>query len=218
MQKAAIILSGCGVFDGAEINESVLTLLALERKEVQYQCFAPDIEQHHVVNHLTGEEMPESRNVLVESARITRGEVKPLEQLDAEQFDFLLIPGGFGVAKNLCDFAVRGADCEVNAQVLGKCRDFAQAGKAAGYMCIAPALLAQVYGKGVKGTIGHDKDTAEGLTQMGVEHIECDVENIVVDEVNKVVTTPAYMLAERIIEAATGIDKLVDKVVDLARG
>ena len=113
-KKIAVILSGCGVYDGAEVHESVITLLRLDQRGAQVQCFAPDIPQLHVVNHLTGEEMPESRNVLVESARIARGEVKDIKQANAEEFDALIVPGGFGAAKNLSAFDVKGAECSVN--------------------------------------------------------------------------------------------------------
>ena len=117
-KKIAIILSGCGVYDGAEIHETVLTLLRLSQQGAQVQCFAPDKPQMHVINHLTGEEMPEQRNVLVESGRITRGQSRDVRELKAADFDALIMPGGFGVAKNLSDFAVKGADCTVDADVL----------------------------------------------------------------------------------------------------
>lgn len=216
MKKVAIILSGCGVFDGAEIHESVLTLLAVETLGHSYQCFAPNMDQHHVVNHISGEEMPETRNVMVEAARIARGEIKPLSEFSIEDFDALLLPGGFGAAKNLCNFALFGAASELNQEVLSVCKAFADAKKPAGYICIAPAMMPKVYGNDVKVTIGNDADTAAALTQMGAEHVECAVDDIVVDEANKVVSTPAYMLANSLVEANAGISKLVAKVIALA--
>ncbi|WP_088329273.1 isoprenoid biosynthesis glyoxalase ElbB [Lacimicrobium sp. SS2-24] len=217
MKNVAIILSGCGVFDGAEIYESVLTLLALHRRGVNYQCFAPDIPQHHVINHLTGEEMKgEQRNVLIEAARIARGEIKSLETLNADNFDALILPGGFGAAKNLSDFAVNGAQCQLEPQVESVCKAFAAKRKPAGYLCIAPAMLARIYGRGVELTIGKDKDTAAAIEAMGAVHRACDVSDIVVDAKNKVVSTPAYMLAQNIGEAESGINKLVDSVLDMA--
>ena len=117
-KKIAVILSGCGVYDGAEIHESVITLLRLDQRGAQVECFAPDVAQLHVINHLTGEEMPESRNVLVESARIARGTVKDIGQANAADFDALIVPGGFGAAKNLSDFAIKGAECTVQPDVL----------------------------------------------------------------------------------------------------
>jgi len=216
MKKVAIILSGCGVFDGSEIHEAVLTLLAVEANGAEYQCFAPDIPQLHVINHRTGEEMDESRNVLVESARIARGDVKNVAELTADDFDALLIPGGFGAAKNLSSFAVKGVECEVQADVLAACRSFAAAAKPVGYICIAPAMIPLVYGANAVGTIGSDPQTAAAFTQMGGEHQTCSVEQIAVDETNKLVSTPAYMLAGSISEAASGINKLVAKVLEMA--
>lgn len=215
MKKVAVILSGCGVFDGAEINEAVLTLLHITKAGANYQCFAPNIQQMHTLNHLTGEEMATPRNVLEESARIARGEVKALEELDVEDYDALILPGGFGAAKNLSDFAVKGAEASVQSQVLSACQAFAQAGKAAGYMCIAPAMMPAVYGKGVKVTIGNDADTASAISALGGEHVECAVDEIVVDDERKVVSTPAYMLATNLVEAEAGISKLVAKVLAL---
>ncbi|WP_343576395.1 MULTISPECIES: isoprenoid biosynthesis glyoxalase ElbB [Pseudomonas] len=215
-KKVAVILSGCGVYDGAEIHESVITLLRLSQRGAKVQCFAPNIAQHHVLNHLTGEEMAESRNVLVESARIARGEVKDVREAKVEDFDALLIPGGFGAAKNLSDFAFKGDQCEVQPDVLALAKAFAAAKKPVGLICIAPAMAARIYGAGVECTIGNDEGTAQALTKMGAKHVECTVEDIVEDKAHKLVTTPAYMLAQSIAEAASGINKAVDRVLELA--
>ena len=215
MTKIAVILSGCGVYDGAEIHESVLTLLAIEKAGAKYRCFAPNIEQHHVVNHLTGEVSDESRNVLVEAARIARGDIEDLSELYVDEFDALIVPGGFGAAKNLSDFAINGTECQVNESVLKATTAFAQAKKPAGYMCIAPAMLPLIYGKGVIGTIGTDSGVAEQVSTIGMAHENCGVDAIVVDEERQLVSTPAYMLATNLVEAASGIDKLVTKVVEL---
>lgn len=216
MKKVAVILSGCGVFDGAEIHESVLTLLALAKSGAQVKCFAPDIPQLHVVNHLSGEVVEsETRNVLVESARIARGEIKSLAELDTSEFDAVVLPGGFGAAKNLCDFALKGADSKLHPLVLEKCQGFAKSGKPAGYACIAPAMMAEVYGQGVNLTIGNDQDTAAALSHMGANHIDCPVNDVVIDEQNKVVSTPAYMLAQSIIEAEQSINKMVEAVLKM---
>jgi len=214
-KKIAVILSGCGVYDGAEIHESVITLLRLDQRGAQVQCFAPDIAQLHVIDHLTGEEMPESRNVLVESARIARGEVKDIREANADEFDALIVPGGFGAAKNLSNFAVEGAGCSVNPQVLELAEAFAEAGKPVGLICISPALAAKIYGPGVTCTIGNDTDTAAALDKMGATHQECSVEDIVEDTARKLVSTPAYMLGKSISEVASGINKLVDRVLEL---
>ena len=214
-KRVAVILSGCGVYDGAEIQESVITLLRLDQRGAQVQCFAPNIAQLHVLNHLTGEEMPESRNVLVESARIARGDVKDIREADVEDFDALIVPGGFGVAKNLSNFAIEGAGCTVQPQVLALAEAFAEAGKPVGLICISPALAAKIYGPGVACTIGNDADTAAAMNKMGATHQDCAVSDIVEDKARKLVTTPAYMLAQSISEAASGINKLVDRVLEL---
>lgn len=214
-KKVAVILSGSGVYDGAEIHESVITLLRLDQRGAQVQCFAPNIAQLHVINHLTGEEMPESRNVLVESARIARGNIKDIREADVDDFDALIVPGGFGAAKNLSNFAVEGAGCTVQAEVLALAEAFAEAGKPVGLMCISPALAAKIYGPGVTCTIGNDADTATAMNKMGATHEDCAVSEIIEDKARKLVTTPAYMLAQNISEAASGINKLVDRVLEL---
>ncbi|MFJ3378497.1 isoprenoid biosynthesis glyoxalase ElbB [Pseudomonas sp. NPDC086112] len=214
-KKIAVILSGCGVYDGAEIHESVITLLRLDQRGAQVQCFAPNIAQLHVINHLTGEEMPEARNVLVESARIARGNIKDIREASVEDFDALIVPGGFGSAKNLSTFAVEGAGCSVQPDVLALTEAFAEAGKPVGLICISPALAAKIYGPGVTCTIGNDADTAAAMNKMGATHAECAVTDIVEDKARKLVSTPAYMLAQSISEAASGINKLVDRVLEL---
>ena len=214
-KKVAVILSGCGVCDGAEIHESVITLLRLDQRGAQVQCFAPNIAQMHVINHLTGEEMPETRNVLVESARIARGNVKNVAEADVNDFDALIVPGGFGAAKNLSSFAVDGPGCSVHPDVLALAEAFAEAGKPVGLICIAPALAAKIYGPGVVCTIGNDAGTSAAVVKMGGTHEECDVHDIVEDTQRKLVSTPAYMLAQSISEAAGGIYKLVDRVLEL---
>jgi enhancing lycopene biosynthesis protein 2 len=214
MKKVAVVLSGCGVYDGSEIHEAVLTLLALDRRDISYQCFAPDISQLHVVNHLTGQVAAgETRNVLIESARIARGEVRDLAQANAADFDALLVPGGFGAAKNLCDFAVSGSALQVQPDFLRFAQALHQANKPIGLICIAPTMAAKIFGAGVECTIGSDAETAAAITTMGGKHIACPVEKAVIDKRNKLVTTPAYMLAQRIGEAAKGIDECVEAVL-----
>ena len=216
MKRVAVLLSGSGVFDGAEVNEAVLTLLHISKQGASYQCFAPDTPQAQVINHLNGEESNDQRNVLEEAARIARGEVKPLNELDVAEFDALILPGGFGVAKNFCDFAVKGAEMMINEQVEQVGKAFKDAKKPAGYMCIAPVLLPYIYGEGVRVTIGNDADVAAAIGKMGGEHVDCGVRDIVVDEAHRLVTTPAYMLAENLPDAEAGISKLVEKVLYMA--
>lgn len=215
MKKIGVVLSGCGVYDGSEIHEAVITLLALARNGAQAVCFAPDKPQADVINHVTGEPTGETRNVLVEAARIARGKITPLEQARAEELDALVVPGGFGAAKNLCDFATRGSECSVDPALLALARAMHDAGKPLGFICIAPAMLPKIIAAPLRLTIGTDIDTAEVIEEMGGEHVPCPVEDIVVDEDNKIVTTPAYMLAQTIAEAAAGIDKLVARVLVL---
>ncbi len=214
-KNIAVILSGCGVFDGSEIFETVLSLLAIEEVGASYQAFAPDINQHHVINHLTGDEMQESRNVLVEASRIVRGNVKALTELSVDEFDALVVPGGFGAAKNLSSFAFDGEKMQVQADFLKAAKSFHQAQKPIGLMCIAPAMAVAICGEGVELTIGEDQETAEALESMGAKHINCDVNEAYIDEDNLLVTTPAYMLATSVSEAAPGIDLLVKSVIEL---
>lgn len=216
MKKIGVVLSGCGVYDGAEIHEAVITLLAIARSGAQAVCFAPDKTQTDVINHLSGEAMAESRNVLIEAARITRGEIQPLAKAQAAELDALIVPGGFGAAKNLSNFAAQGAECLVDQDLNTLARAMHEAGKPLGFMCIAPAMLPKIFSFPLRITIGTDIDTAEVLEAMGAEHVPCPVDDIVVDEENKIVTTPAYMLAQNIAEAATGIEKLVSRVLVLA--
>lgn len=217
MAHVAVVLSGCGVYDGAEINEAVLTLLCLEQAGATYQCFAPDVAQLHVINHLSGEVAEgETRNVLVEAARIARGNILPLTEASEADFDALLVPGGFGAAKTLCDFAVAGAGMQVLPQFLDLARGFHAAGKPVGLICIAPVMSAAITGEGSRCTIGNDADTAAAIAQLGGTHIECPVTEAHVDRERKLVTTPAYMLAGSVSEAYAGISECVKEVLALA--
>ncbi len=215
MKKIAVVLAGSGVFDGAEIHEATLTLLAIKRSGAEYHCFAPDINQAHVINHITGEEMPETRNVLIEAARIARGNIKALSEYDAADYDAIIFPGGFGAAKNLCTLAFDGADCSVNPDVEKAIRTTAVAEKPIGALCIAPALIARVLGD-VEVTIGDNAGTAESIETMGGTHILATHGEIVVDKKYKVVTTPCYMLDASIDQIATGAENAVKKVLELA--
>ena len=215
MKKIGVVLSGCGVYDGSEIHEAVLTLLALAQAGVETLCFAPDKPQSDVINHLNGDAVDQQRSVLQESARITRGVIKPLCEARAEELDALIVPGGFGAAKNLSTFASRGVDCTVDSDFAKLVTDCHAQGKPLGFMCIAPVMLPKILNVPLRITIGTDLDTADLLEDMGAEHVPCPVDDIVVDEEQKVVTTPAYMLATRIDEAAAGINKLVSRVLEL---
>lgn len=216
MQKKmiAVVLAGCGNRDGSEIHEATLTLLAIHRQGAEYQCFAPDIPQHHVLNHLTGKEMQETRNVLVESARIARGKIKDITQFKQSDFDALIFPGGMGAAKNLCTYAFDGPKCMVNDDVTRIIKAMHAAGKPIGALCIAPVILAKVL-KNVQLTIGQDQETAQDLTTMGARHTPTKHGEIVVDRTNKIVTTPCYMLQSRVDQIADGADNLVRVILEL---
>jgi enhancing lycopene biosynthesis protein 2 len=213
MKKFAVILSGCGVFDGAEIHEAVLTLLAIARQGASYEIFAPDKFQHHVINHLTGEEVAEKRNVLVESARIARGKIQPFSRFDAVAFDALVFPGGFGVAKNLCTFASDGADCTIDPEVEQAVRKMSEAGKPVGAMCISPVLLARLF-PGAVLTIGNDPGTAAAIEEMGSLHRPATHGEVVVDREKKLYTTPCYMLDATILDIMSGTDAIIREMLE----
>ncbi|MEZ4600630.1 MAG: isoprenoid biosynthesis glyoxalase ElbB [Syntrophotaleaceae bacterium] len=219
MLKIGVVLSGCGVYDGSEIHESVLVLLAIDRAGAEAVCMAPDQEQMHVVNHFSGQTMEgDVRNVLVESARIARGKILDVAKVTVEDIDALVFPGGYGAAKNLCDFAVQGPKCTVNPAVERLVRSMHLANKPIAGICIAPALLAKVLGTenpSPRLTIGSDGETSQALRDLGADHVDCSAENIVVDEKRKLVTTPAYMLADGIAEAAVGIEKAIRKMLEM---
>lgn len=213
MKKFAVVLSGCGVYDGAEIHEATLTLLAIMKQGATYEVFAPDIAQHHVINHITGEEMPEKRNVLIESARIARGQIKDLKEYDPNNFDALIFPGGFGSAKNLCDFAFEGINCKVNPDVEKAVLNTAGKKKPIGALCISPVIFAKIFGD-VEITIGQDKGTAEAVENMGATHTTTNHGEVIIDEKNNLFTTPCYMLDANILDIAKGASNIVKAMLE----
>lgn len=216
MKKVAVILSGCGVFDGSEIHEAVSTLLALDLAGVEYQCFAPNIPQTQVINHLTRQPKNESRNVLEEAARIARGKIRDMQEANANEFDAAIYPGGFGAASNLCNFVEKNADMEINSDVLAFAQAMKKLEKPQGFICIAPVMISKIYGPGIEHTIGYDDATKLAIEKMGGKHIGCGVTNAVVDHKYKVVSTPAYMLAQGIGEVFAGVRQLVKDVLEMA--
>jgi enhancing lycopene biosynthesis protein 2 len=212
MKKFAVVLSGCGVFDGAEIHEATLTLLAIEQHGAAYEIFAPDIDQHHVINHLTHKEMPEKRNVLVESARIARGNIKPLSHFRASDFDAIIFPGGFGAAKNLSTVAFDGPNARVNPGVESAVRAMHKAGKPIGALCISPAVIARILGP-VQVTIGNDPGTAGAIEKMGAVHIRAGHGEVVADKKNMIFTTPCYMLDATIVQIYEGARNVVKEMM-----
>jgi enhancing lycopene biosynthesis protein 2 len=215
--RFAVILAGCGNKDGAEIHESVLTLLSIDRAGHQYQCFAPDVLQGRVLNFLTNEEMPEKRNVLLESARIARSKIKPLSDFREGDFDILAMPGGNGVTYNLCTFAVDGDRMTVLPQVEMCVRAMHQAGKPIGALCISPVIIARVLKK-VTVTFGKDEKINAIFQKSGTKTVNTDARSIVTDQDNKIVTTPCYMLDARISEVSEGIEKLVQQLIKMVDG
>ncbi len=208
MKKIAVVLSGCGVYDGAEIHEATLTLLAINKQNAEYEIFAPDIQQHHVINHITGEEMNETRNVLIESARIARGNIKNLSEFDSKHFDAIIFPGGFGVAKNLCSFAFEGTDCVVNEEVENAIKEMFKLNKPIGGLCISPVLLAKVLGE-IDLTIGQDQGTADAIEKMEATHVKSSFGEVIIDKNNNIYTTPCYMLESTISQIADGINNII---------
>ena len=217
MPRVGVILSGCGVFDGSEIHEAVAVLHALDRHGADIVCLAPDVELDEI-DHLSQQPTGQKRSVLRESARIARGEITALAKVRGSEFDAIVLPGGFGAAKNLCDFASKGPQCTAEEQVSRVLTEAQKAGKPLGFACISPALAARVFGKdlGPNLTIGNDTGTADGLEAMGATHQDCDGEGIVVDNRHRIVSTPAYMYDQRITSVFTGIGKMVDKVMEMA--
>jgi enhancing lycopene biosynthesis protein 2 len=214
MKQVAVVLSGCGYLDGSEIQESVLTLLAVERHGGNYQCFAPQIQQSSVVDHLTNQAMPnETRQVLVEAARIARGDIRDIASANAEDFDAVIFPGGFGVATSISDFATEVENMQIHPAVTKFARNMYVANKQLGFICIAPSLIPKICGTGISCTIGNDKETAAKLEAMGASHVNCSVDDIVVDAKHKVYSTPAYMLGNSISQVNQGIDKLVAAIL-----
>tara|TARA_B100000953_G_scaffold2708_2_gene2376 strand:+ start:19737 stop:20399 length:663 start_codon:yes stop_codon:yes gene_type:complete len=220
MKKVGLLLSGCGVNDGAEIHESVIAMLALDRAGVEMELMAPNIDQMHVINHYTGQEMDEYRNVLVEASRIARGNIKDMAEISGNDIDALIIPGGFGVAKNLCDYAMAGSECSINPDVYRLISELQLLNKPIGAICIAPVMMAKIFGEqgaSANMTIGFDEATSKDIESMGSVHVECKVSDMVVDEDNNLVSTPAYMEAQSIKEAADGIEKLVKQVLSMIK-
>ena len=217
MSKIGIVLSGCGVNDGSEIHESVITMLELDKAGAEMIVMAPNIDQLHVINHATGEEMDDSRNVLIESARISRGKIEDIAGITSKDLDALIFPGGFGVAKNLSDYAMAGVECSVNPDVLRLSREVHNDGKPIGVICIAPTIMAKILAGETELTIGFDEQIASDIDAMGAKHILCPVDEIIVDKEKKIVSTPAYMEANSIKEAAYGIEKLVAEILTMVK-
>lgn len=219
MKKFAVVLAGCGHKDGAEINEAVSLLLAIDQHQCEYQCFAPDRPQAEVIDHLTGKKVSGAkRNILSEAARIARGNILPLDQFKAEDYDALFFPGGFGAAKNLCDYAFKGADMTVQPDVARAILEMHAAKKPIGAMCIAPVMLARLI-PGVCVTLGAEgSDVAEWVRQWGAEHVQTENGDVCADNEDLVFTTPAFMLDATLKDVYDGAFNMVEAVVDCLDG
>lgn len=219
--KAGVLLSGSGVMDGSEIHEAVLTLLHLDKNNLDIICMAPNQNQTRVVNHSSNEiTKTDTRNMLAESARIARGEIKDLSAIDSEEIDMLILPGGFGAAVNLCSFADEGPSCSVNPEVEKLVNEMIDKNKPIGALCIAPALIARIFGKReikVQLTIGNDPDTANAINKMGAEHIDCPVSRAIIDRKNRVVTAPAYMLAKNITDVELSVKAMIEGILEILK-
>ncbi|XP_059833151.1 glutamine amidotransferase-like class 1 domain-containing protein 3, mitochondrial [Hypanus sabinus] len=221
-KRVAVILSGCGVYDGSEVHESSAVMVHLSRAGAEVQLYAPNVKQMHVVNHLSGQPTEESRNVLVESGRIARGNVKDLAELKINDWDALIIPGGFGVAKNLSNWAVKGKDCSVEGTVETAIKKFHATKKPIGLCCISPVLAAKLI-TGCELTVGFDTEcekwpyakTAEALKELGCQHVNKHVNETHIDKKNKLVTTSAFMCNAPIHEVYDGIGEMVKEVLKL---
>jgi len=217
MMRVAVVISGCGFLDGAEIFETVFTLLELDKNNIAVKVFAPNQKQHYVINHLTQKEVLEERNVLVESARIARGKIHALDELRVEDFDALILPGGFGVVTNLSDIAFKNENATVIEDLKAIIIKFHKLSKPIGAICISPAILAVILKDPVKAkiTLG-DKNPL--ITKLGALEETSSASDIVVDETNKLVTTPAFMLDAPLTQIHTGIAKLVNKIIAMHNG
>ena len=215
--KTAVNLSGCGVRDGSEIHEAVLAVLSLVQAGHEVSFFAPDKAQSAVINALTGKPSSEPRNVLVESARIARGEIRALSALDVVAYDAVVLPGGFGAAINLCDFGSRGSSCEVDRELACVLRQCRETGKIMGFMCIAPVIAARLFGsEGVHVTVGRPSSASAACERMGAVHESCGYDEACIDRERRIVTVPAYMDAGDIAACYASAQALVRGLETLA--
>lgn len=213
MKKFAVILCGCGTLDGSEIHESVMTLLAIDHNDCEYSIFAPDDNQYHVINHVTGQVMDETRNMMVEAARIARGKIRPLDECRVEDFDALVFPGGNGSAKNLFTYAIEGRNCSVREDVTRLVNAFHNANKPIGALCIAPVMIAKILGD-ITITVGNDEGTIANIATFGTQHINTLQTEVISDKKNKVFTTPCYMLPARISDIAACAENLIEAILE----
>ncbi len=219
MKKILVLLAGCGNKDGAEIHESVLTLLAIDKEGAKYECAAPNIEHKHVLNYIDDTVISEKRNVMIEAARIARGEILDLAKVSMKDYDALILPGGFGVAKNLCSFAFDGAAATVNPEAKRIINEAYDAKKPIGAICVAPALVALSLAEKnpeIILTLGTDKEANAALETIGVKSRDCLTTAFVLDEKNRIASSPAYMHGNSSIsDLEKGISQCVKSVIEM---
>ena len=218
MKEIGVVLSGCGAQDGSEIHEAVITLLSLDRAGAHAKIMAPDMKQLHVINHLSGKTMNSNRNSLIESSRIARGKIVPINTVKGEDIDAIIFPGGTGMAKNIFNYALVGKDFTIISDVERITIESLKLGKPIGAICIAPVMIAKILqNMGINGIVtgGYNQQIIEDIEDMGINTKQVGAEDIVIDEVNKIISTPAYVEGKSIGEVAIGITKLVDKVLEL---
>lgn len=218
-KKVAVILNGCGHRDGSEIHEAVLTLLGIEEAGAAWECLAPDHDQAAVVDHRTGNVIAgEHRSMLLESARIARGHIRPLTTVAPQDYDAVIVPGGSGTAKNLCNFATAGGHMEVEVSVADFLKGAHKLGRPLGAICISPVILGRLFGeKGLRLTLGSAaNDAAKAARGWGAEVVDAGPGDVVVDHKLKIATTPAYMCDAAVADVAVGIRKLARAVVEMA--
>lgn len=226
MKNIAVILSGCGVYDGSEIHESVFTLFSIDVLKGKYQCFAPNILQHHVLNHVNGEEMNENRNVMIEAARIARGNIMDVSIYDPENFDALVIPGGFGAAKNLTKWAFQGPDGEINENIKDAILQTIKANKPIVGLCMGPTVIAKALeGTGIsaKLTVGSSTEKSPydiaaisgGMEKIGAQAEMKSIREFSYDVENKIITAPCYMLEGSISEVQRNIHQTIEKLFEI---
>lgn len=219
MKRVGVVLAGCGYLDGAEIQEAVAALLALSRREVEVIAMAPNVRQMHVVDHRVHTEAEYTRNVLTESARITRGDIQDLSAVDVAGLDALVFPGGFGAAKNLCDFATAGTEMLVLPAIEALITDRFKAKTPMAFICIAPVIAASVIGAispGVELTIGSDVATAQAIEALGGHHVNTGPGEIHIDKERRIVSTPAYMVGPNIAAVFDGIDACIAALLEMS--
>jgi enhancing lycopene biosynthesis protein 2 len=216
MLNIAVILSGCGVYDGSEIHEATLTLLSIEKLGHQTQCFAPSMPQIKTINHLNQTASTDTRNTLQESARIARGNIQPLDQAQNHSIDAVIFPGGFGAATQLCDFANKGAKASLHPEVKTLASNMLAQKKPMGFLCIAAVMVPLIYPPQARCTIGNDPETAQTIETMGAKHINChQADEVVIDQQHQICSSPAYMLAKNLLTLEKSIHNCLSSLIHM---